>query len=502
MTKEAISSAIKNIRNIMRKDAWLQSDVDRMPQLFWLLFLKLFDDRQVSDEMLKKDYKPILEYPYRWRDWAFASDWITWDELKNFLELEEFSFKEHFDENKINKSLIKNDKIKWLLPYLKSLEDRFDWDQRTLLQTLYKDIHNRMLSWYLLKDVVNKITESIDFNVWEDLYTISHIYESLLKEMRDAAGTSGEFYTPRPVVKFMTDIIDPKLWEKVIDTSCGTGWFLVDTYEHIKKQCKSVDDEKILNENTLFWYEKKPISYFLWVLNLILHWVDNPNIIRWNTLAKWINEITYKNKVDIVLTNPPFGWEEEDSISAWFPIQVKETSLLFFQFIMRILNDDWRCAIVVPNWFLFWDWANVKVKEKLLNDFNLYAIVRLPKWVFAPYTTIETNLLFFKKVGTTKKVWYYWLEYPEGKKSYSKTSPIKYEEFDEVKELMKDFKITEKSWIVDIEDIKNNNYNLDIKNPNKVNDFENMSVDELVENIINDETEIIEIMNEIKKELN
>jgi type I restriction enzyme M protein len=330
----------------MRKDAGLNGDLDRLPQLSWILFLKCYDDlelrREEDAKLSRQAYKPVIPPPYRWRDWAS--------------------------------------------------------DERLKVAEVFKETYNRMLSGYLLRDVVN-LVDNIHFQSKDEIFTLAHLYESMLKEMRDAAGDSGEFYTPRPVVKLIVDRVKPRLGETVLDPACGTGGFLVESYEYLKPLVKSSKEQKSLQNETLFGVEKKPLPYLLSTMNLLLHGIETPNIRRDNALKNPLNEIGEKDRFDVIVTNPPFGGEEEAGIQLNFPenTRASETALLFMQFIMRSLKRGGRSGVVVPNGFLFGEGVAARIKAQLLRDFNLHTVIRLPNGVFAPYTSIPTNLLFFDR---------------------------------------------------------------------------------------------------------
>src|SRR2546427_2870969 len=367
-----LASVIKSARDAMRKDAGLNGDLDRIPQLAWMLFLKAFDGLEQNREVTDPDFRPAIEIPYRWRDWAADPNGPTGEALQQFV----------------------NGK---LLPYLRGLSGTGAHDPRDVLASVFKETNNRMLSGYLLRDVVNKVNE-INFASSDDIHTMAHLYESMLREMRDAAGDSGEFYTPRPVIRFMVQQVDPKLGDIVLDPACGTGGFLVETLEHLRPKVKTVGQLRALHEN-LRGIEKKPLPYLLGMMNLCLHEVGQPNIIRANALAKPITQISKSERVDVVLTNPPFGGEEEKSIQGNFPAdkQTSETAWLFLQLVIRQLRDGGRCGIVVPNGLLFGDGVGARIKKQLLTDCNLHTVVRLADGVFEPYTAIPSNLLFFDK---------------------------------------------------------------------------------------------------------
>jgi type I restriction enzyme M protein len=428
-TRENLTSLIGTARKILRKDKGLNGDVDRLPLLTWVMFLKFLDDLEIiheeESELDGKRYQPIIETPYRWRDWATREDGITGDELLAFIGQEVTTRTD-------------GSTGQGLFAYLRSLAGEGEkGSQREVVANVFKGVQNRMVSGYLLRDIINKIN-GIHFSSSEEIHTLSHLYESMLREMRDAAGDSGEFYTPRPVVRFMVQVTDPKLGETVLDPACGTGGFLVEAYDHIVQQVSTTDDRTKLQRETLFGQEAKPLPYMLVQMNLLLHGLEAPQIAYGNTLERRVTEIGHSERVDVILTNPPFGGEEEVGIKANFPanMQTAETALLFMQFIMRKLRvagfgaeRGGRAAVVVPNGTLFGDGVCAVIKKEMLNDFNLHTIVRLPQGVFAPYTDIPANLLFFERGGPTETIWYYEFPLPEGRKKYSKTAPMQFEEF-------------------------------------------------------------------------
>ena len=428
-TRENLSALIGTARKILRKDKGLNGDVDRLPLLTWVMFLKFLDDLEIvheeEAELDGKPYQPIIEAPYRWRDWAAREDGITGDELLAFISQEQTV--------RANGSSGQG-----LFVYLRSLAGESEkGSQREVVANVFKGIQNRMVSGYLLRDIVNKI-HGIHFSASEEIHTLSHLYESMLREMRDAAGDAGEFYTPRPVVRFMVQVSDPRLGETVLDPACGTGGFLVEAYDHIAPQVSTPDQRRALQRASLYGQEAKPLPYMLAQMNLLLHGLEAPQIAYGNTLERRVSEIGHSERVDVILTNPPFGGEEEAGIKANFPpnMQTAETALLFLQYIMRKLRvagfgaeRGGRAAVVVPNGTLFGDGVCAVIKEEMLKEFRLHTIVRLPQGVFAPYTDIPANLLFFERGGPTDTIWYYELPLPEGRKKYSKTAPLQFEEF-------------------------------------------------------------------------
>ena len=458
-TRENLSALIGTARKILRKDKGLNGDVDRLPLLTWVMFLKFLDDLEVMHEeeadLDGKPYQPIIEAPYRWRDWAAREDGITGDEVLAFIGQD---------------TAVRADgsKGKGLFAYLRGLGGQGEkGSQREVVANVFKGIQNRMVSGYLLRDIVNKIN-GIHFSASEEMHTLSHLYESMLREMRDAAGDAGEFYTPRPVVRFMVQVMDPCLGETVLDPACGTGGFLVEAYDHIAPKVASPDQRRALQRETLFGQEAKPLPYMLAQMNLLLHGLEAPRIAYGNTLDRRINEIGHSERVDVILTNPPFGGEEEVGIKANFPpnMQTAETALLFLQYIMRKLRvagapvpggrpttRGGRAAVVVPNGTLFGDGISAVIKEELLKEFRLHTIVRLPQGVFAPYTDIPANLLFFERGGPTYTIWYYELPLPSsngvGRKKYSKTAPLQFEDFAAALAWWNDRQAGPQAWTVD-----------------------------------------------------
>ena len=438
----SVSNVIKSVQDIMRQDAGVDGDAQRISQLVWMIFLKVFDAKEEEWELEYDDYEPVIPEELRWSSWASDDEGITGDELLDF----------------INNKLFKE---------LKEMELGVDSDPKAfLVKAVFEDSYNYMKSGALIRQVVNKLNE-IDFTASEDRHLFNDIYENILKDLQ-SAGNSGEFYTPRPVTQFIIDMLDPKLGEKVADFACGTGGFLTCAIEHLKKQQKSVDDIKVLGE-TIIGVEKKPLPHLLATTNLILHDIDVPNIAHDNSLTKDIRDLKESDYIDVIAMNPPFGGVEEDSVLINFPnnFQTKETADLFMTVMMYRLSEKGRAGVVLPDGFLFGEGVKTKIKEKLLNEFNLHTIVRMPNGVFAPYTGINTNLLFFEKGEPTKDVWFFEHPLPKGYKNYTKTKPIKLEEFDLEKKWWNNREENEYAWKISIDEIKNRNYNLDFKNPNK-----------------------------------
>jgi type I restriction enzyme M protein len=496
-TAQALGSLLKSARDIMRKDKGLNGDLDRLPLLTWVMFLKFLDDlelqRQDEAALAGTAFRAAVEPPYRWRDWAADPQGITGDELLSFINGDEATRPG-------------GSRGPGLFAYLRGLTSANGDDRRDVIATVFKGVDNRMKSGYLLRDVLNKVG-LIHFTSSEELHTLGALYESMLKEMRDAAGDSGEFYTPRAVVRFMVAVTDPRLGEVVLDPACGTGGFLVESFAHLSKQVRTVQDRERLQHDSLFGCEPKSLPYLLCQMNLLLHGLDAPQIDPGNALRFKLTEIGEKDRVDVILTNPPFGGEEEKGIQGNFPQdrQTSETALLFLQLIMRRLHRQptlagrpARAAVVVPNGTLFGDGVCARIKEELLKDFNLHTVVRLPNGVFAPYTSIPTNLLFFDRSGPTKEVWYYEQPLPDGRKNYTKTAPIQFAEFAPCLDWWGKREESERAWRVPADELLAAGCNLDRKNPNARPDIAHLPPEQLAASILEKEQRIAEIVRRIQ----
>ena len=442
----SISNTVKSIQDIMRKDAGVDGDAQRIAQLGWMLFMKIYDDREQEYELLEDGFKSAIPSKLRWRNWAADPEGITGDELLDFVNNEIFR-------------------------KLKNLSFAPGADPRGfVVREVFTDAYNYMKSGTLVRQVINKLNE-IDFNSSTDRHMFGDIYEKILKDLQ-SAGNAGEFYTPRAVTQFIVDMVDPKLGETVLDPACGTGGFITCAIENIRSRyVKTPADEEML-QASIQGIEKKALPHLLCTTNMLLHEIQVPSQIRHdNTLARPLRDYGPRDRVDVVVTNPPFGGMEEDGIESNFPktFRTRETADLFLLLIMHLLKPGGRCGMVLPDGTLFGEGVKTRIKEKLLQECNLHTIVRLPNGVFSPYTGIKTNLLFFTKGEPTKEIWYFEHPYPEGYKSYSKTKPIQIEEFDLEKKWWKKWKENEHAWRVSIGDIKASNYNLDIKNPNAPN---------------------------------
>jgi type I restriction enzyme M protein len=496
-TAQQLGSLIKSARDIMRKDKGLNGDLDRLPMLTWVMFLKFFDDLEIIHEqkaaLAGKPYKPIIQSPYRWRDWAAKEDGISGDDLTHFIN----------DQEAVRAD---GSKGKGLFEYLRQLRGTNGGkDQRDVIANIFRGVNNRMSSGFLLREIVNKVN-AIHFSSSEEIHTLSHLYESMLKEMRDAAGDSGEFYTPRAVVKFMVAVTNPRLGETVLDPACGTGGFLVEAFSHLSKQAKTVQNRRVLQEESIFGGEAKSLPYLLAEMNLLLHGVESPQIDPRNSLITPLRDIGDRDRVDVILTNPPFGGEEEKGIQGNFPEdkQTSETALLFLQLIMRKLRrtpKPGRAGAIFPNGTLSDGGVCARIKEELLKEFNLHTIVRLPEGVFSPYTNIPTNLLFFDRTGPTTDIWYYEHQLPDGRKNYTKTKPMQFEELSGCIGWWNNRNEDQQAWRVPVEQVfkydsegRLVSANLDIKNPNGKSEFEHLPPEQLMDDIIAKERKVLEIL--------
>ena len=458
----SITGVIESIRKIMWQDSGLNGDAQRLEQLGWMLFFKVFCDKDQEMELLDDNYVSPIPEKYRWENWASDDEGMTGDELLYFIDRE-------------------------LFPALRNLDLSTGNQRAVIVHEVFDGNNNYMKSGINIRKVLNKLNE-IDFNNTKDKHAFGDVYEGLLKDLQ-SAGKSGEFYTPRAITQFITHILDPKLGEKVLDPACGTGGYLTAVIENISKKVSSLDDLKSLQDNIIGW-EYKPLPYLLATTNLILHDVEIPNITYRDSLDKPLSEYREKDRVDVIEANPPFGGIVANNNENNFPqnYRTKESADLFLILMIHLLKVGGRAGIVLPDGSLTGDGVKQRVREKLLKDCRLHTIIRLPNSVFQPYATVATNLLFFDKVHhnndtssfATKEVWYYEHRLPEGQKSYSKTIPIKESEFDPIKEWWNDRKESEICWKVSIDTLKGRNFDLDIKNPHKKEDVQEFSSKELI----------------------
>ena len=475
----SITSVIKSIQDIMRKDAGIDGDAQRLGQLSWLLFLKIFDAQEEELEFEQDNYRLPIPERLLWRNWAADAEGITGDALLDFVN---------------------ND----LFDSLKNLPVQIDLNPRGfVVKEAFSDAFNYMKNGTLLRQVINKLNE-IDFGDSSERHLFGDIYEQILRDLQ-SAGNAGEFYTPRAVTRFMVDRIDPKLGERIMDPACGTGGFLACAFDHVKSRyVKTAADHQTLQQQIL-GVEKKQLPHLLCTTNMLLHGIEVPVQIRHgNTLNKPLS--SWDSDIDVIVTNPPFGGTEEDGIEQNFPadLRTRETADLFLQLIIEVLKDKGRAAVVLPDGTLFGEGVKTKIKQLLTQECNLHTIVRLPNGVFNPYTGIKTNILFFTKGQPTQEVWFYEHPYPDGVKNYSKTKPMKYEEFaaeqawwgDEADGFAARVE-NEQAWKVSIDDIIARNFNLDIKNPH-VGEQISHDPDELLARYATEQAEIQQLRDQLK----
>lgn len=448
-----IGNIVKRLNDVMWKDDGVAGDAQRLEQIVWILFLKVYDDKEKIWEFHDSNFKSILPEELRWRNWAVDKKdgkALTGDELLSFVNEKLFPGIEKLDINEntpISKAIVKY---------------------------TFDDVNNYMKNGILLRQVINIIDE-IKFTNSNEKHEFNEIYETMLKELQ-SAGNAGEFYTPRPVTNFMVEMINPSLKDKIADFACGTGGFLTSTLDYLKNQVKTVEDKE-LYDNSIYGIEKKSLPYLLCITNLLLHDIDEPNIEHRNSFDRNVKDYKENEKYDVVLMNPPYGGHEVKNIQANFPSNLRgsETFDLFMTLIMYRLKQDGRCAVILPDGFLFGvDNTKVNIKEKLMKDFNLHTIIRMPSSVFAPYTSITTNILFFDKTKPTDKTWFYRMDMPEGYKNFSKTKPILNKHFDDIRAWWNDRKeiidekeseeqtTTYKSKCYTIKEIIDNGYNIDL----------------------------------------
>lgn len=442
----SLNNIVKRLQDIMRNDAGINGDAQRIEQMTWLLFLKVYDAKEEEWELTEDNYTSIIPEQFRWRTWAVDhkdGKALTGEALLSFVNTE-------------------------LFPALKNIElDENTPMSKLVVQAAFADSYNYMKDGVLLRQVINVIDE-IKFEEYAERHVFNEIYEQILKDLQ-SAGKAGEFYTPRAVTDFMVQMVNPQLGEQIADFACGTGGFLTSSLKHLLPQVKNVTDKEVYC-SCVYGIEKKALPYLLCVTNLLLHDIDQPRVIHGNSLEKNVRDYTEEDKFDVILMNPPYGGSEKEVVKQNFPVALRssETADLFMNVIMSRLKQNGRVAVILPDGFLFGeDNAKVAIKEKLLSKHNLHTVIRLPHSVFAPYTSITTNLLFFDKTGPTKEIWFYRMDMPEGYKHFSKTKPIRLEHFSPViswwnnrKEIVVDENPKAKKYTFD--EIKAKNYNIDL----------------------------------------
>jgi len=474
-----ISGILKSIRDIMWQDTGLNGDAQRIEQLGWMLFLKIFSDKDKELELLNPKYKSPIPNKFHWvnekGNWAGDDEGITGDELLEFVDRKLFPAMRNIDLSTANRRAL-------------------------IVREVFEGNNNYMKSGINIRKVLNKLNE-IDFNVAKDRHSFGELYETILKDLQ-SAGKSGEFYTPRAVTQFITDIINPILGEKILDPACGTGGFLTCAIEHLKIQAKNVEERASIENNIAGW-EYKPLPFLLATTNLILHDIEVPNIKFGDALEQPLSNFTEKHRVNVIIANPPFGGIVANNNETNFPqtYRTKESADLFLILMIHLLKQGGRAGIVLPDGSLTGDGVKQRVRQKLLEDCNLHTIIRLPNSVFQPYATVATNLLFFDKGKPTKEIWYYEHLMPEGYKAYNKTNPIQLKEFDPIKKWWKKRKENEVCWKVDIKTIIERNYDLDIKNPTKAEEAHEYSSNVLMDMLENSFSKNNELLKKLKEEV-
>lgn len=443
----AINNFVKRIQDVMRNDAGVNGDAQRIEQIVWILFLKIYDAKEELWEFHDDDYKSIIPEGLKWRDWAVDKkdgEALTGDALLDFVN-------------------------NTLFPTLKYLEiDEETPMNQIIVKYAFEDANNYQKDGVLLRQVVNIIDE-IDFTEYKERHEFGLLYESFLKDLQ-SAGNAGEFYTPRAVTDFMVKVVKPVLGEKIADFACGTGGFLTSALNELDKQVENSLDNRELYSKSIYGIEKKALPHLLCVTNMLIHDIDEPNILHGNALEIDYKDLRKMEPFDIILMNPPYGGSEKDSVKINFPTELRssETADLFMNVIMYRLKKNGRCAVIIPDGFLFGtDNAKYNIKKKLFSEFNVHTVVRMPHSVFAPYTSIRTNILFFDNTEPTKETWFYRVDMPEGYKNFSKTRPMKLEHFNEALNWWENREEIEvdgfpKAKKYSVEEIAAKNYNIDL----------------------------------------
>jgi len=474
-----ISGVIKSIRDIMWQDTGLNGDAQRIEQLGWMLFLKIFSDKDQELELLNDNYKSPIPPEFHWKkekgNWAGDDEGITGDDLLTFVDQK-------------------------LFPALRNIDLSVGNGRALIVREVFEGNHNYMKSGINIRKVLNKLNE-LDFNIAKERHAFGEVYETILKDLQ-SAGKSGEFYTPRAITSFITEMINPKLGEKILDPSCGTAGYLTTAIEHLKRQANSVEERQSIQENVVGW-EYKPLPYLLATTNLILHDIELPKITFRDSLDQPLSNYKDKDRVDVILANPPFGGIVANNNEKNFPqnFRTKESADLFLVLMIHLLKNGGRAGIVLPDGSLTGEGVKQRVRQKLLEECNLHTIIRLPNSVFQPYATVATNLLFFAKGSPTTEVWYYEHRLPEGQKSYSKTKPIRLEEFNPIKEWWNNREENDLAWKIGIQTIIDRGYDLDIKNPNKKEEEQEYTTAELIDLMEKSMAKSNDLLNQLKSEL-
>lgn len=486
MTIVNLQSRIDRITDILRRDDGISGAMHYTEQISWILFLKYLNDYEESkaqDALIDgKQYKYIIDTKYRWDEWAYPlkengeydlKNAMSGDDLVEFVNNELFPYLQNFKSN---------------LQDVKSVKYK--------IGAIFEFINNRIASGHTLREVIENIAD-LNFQSQEDLFELSVIYENLLKGMGSDGGNSGEFYTPRPVIKAMVEVLEPSVKDTIYDGAVGSSGFLIQAYDFVmlKKNEYSTTQLKHIKEDMFFGNEKTPLAYVMGVMNMILHGIESPNIYKQNTLTQNIRDFQEKDRHSIILANPPFGGKEKKEVQNNFPVESSATELLFLQHFMKKLALKGKAAIVIPEGVLFQtNNAFTSVKQDLLDNFNLHTILSLPAGIFLPYSGVKTNVIFFERKGGTQDVWYYEINL---EKKLTKNKPIKYEQLDDFVQLYKKRSTTENSWLVTADEIRNKNYDLSAKNPIKQKEFVHQAAKEIIVDIKENDKNINELLSDI-----
>jgi type I restriction enzyme M protein len=466
-----LQGILKSIRDIMWQDNGLNGDAQRIEQLGWMLFFKIFSDKDQDLELADDNYKSPIPAELHWENWAGNDEGMTGEELVNFVDRE-------------------------LFPALRNIPV-VDNKRALILREVFEGNNNYMKSGINIRKVLNKLNE-LDFNVAKDRHQFGELYETILKDLQ-SAGKSGEFYTPRAITQFLTEMVDPQIGERVLDPAAGTGGFLTAAIEHLRKGNTSIETLKAIQDNVIGW-EYKPLPFLLATTNLILHDVEVPQITFRDALDQPLSNYTERDRVNVILANPPFGGIVANNNETNFPqnFRTKESADLFLILMIHLLKMSGRAGIVLPDGSLTGEGVKQRVRERLLSECNLHTIIRLPNSVFQPYATVATNLLFFTKGAPTREIWYYEHRLPAGQKSYSKTKTIRLEEFQPIKDWWENRTESEVCWKVNIETIKARGFDLDIKNPHKTKDVHEYTSREIIDLLEQSFAKSHELLSQIK----
>lgn len=471
-----IGNIIKTLQNIMRKDPGVSGDAQRIEQLGWMISLKILDDKDVELETISDNYVSVIPRKLKWRNWAADDEGMTGPELKDFVDGQ-------------------------LIPQLKNLDVSSGNKRALIIREIFEGTNNYMKNGTIIRQVLNELNR-IDFNSSEDRHVFGDIYETILRDLQNA-GNYGEFYTPRALTEFITEMVNPQMGEKVLDPACGTGGFLTSAIENMRRQgVKDVENLTVLEKN-VHGMELKPLPFMLCVTNLILHDIEVPNVDYTDSLNREYTSIGPREKVDVILANPPFGASVTDGVETNYPVNFRttESADLFLVLMIRYLKEGGRAGIILPDGSLTGDGVKQRIRQHLLETCNLHTVVRLPNSVFQPYASVATNMLFFEKGKPTKEIWYWEHQMAEGIKAYNKTKPIQKSEFDSLKDWWQDRQENEQAWKVPLAQLEANGYNLDIKNPHVAESTHTYSSAELLELLQDSFHKSDELLEKLKQEL-